>query len=125
MTSPRAFAVCDRCGMVYNHRDLGWQQQWIGPALKTLNKLVCDSCRDKPQEQLRTFIIPPDPIPIDTPRPPQYDNQVVSYLGTEGDTSALGDISDQARLITEDGDFIILEIEDVPTPDPANPAIYP
>lgn len=34
--------------------------------------LVCQSCYDKPQEQLRTVILPPDPVPIMNPRPEDY-----------------------------------------------------
>lgn len=73
---PRAFAVCDRCGMVYNHKDLLWQAQWLGPKYQNLKFLVCESCLDKPQEQLRAFNIPADPIPIDTPRPESYITEI-------------------------------------------------
>jgi hypothetical protein len=73
---PRAFAVCDRCGFVYNHDDLIWQNEWRGPQLQNLRFLVCQPCLDKPQEQLRTFLIPADPIPIDTPRPEDYNAEV-------------------------------------------------
>ena len=124
-TNPRALAVCDRCGMLYNHIDLNWQVQWVGPRLQNLKILVCDSCRDVPQEQLRTFIIPSDPIPIDTPRVEDYYVEVTSNLSTEGVTDVFGDDSDQDDLTTEDGDDLIIEIEDTPTPDPDNPAIYP
>lgn len=73
---PRAFAVCDRCGMVYNHKELLYQGQWSGPKFQNLKVLVCESCLDKPQEQLRAFNIPPDPIPIDTPRPESYITEI-------------------------------------------------
>lgn len=76
MLWPRAFAVCDRCGFLYNHKDLIWQNQWIGPRLENLRILVCLPCRDKPQEQLRTFIIPADPIPIDVPRVEPYISEI-------------------------------------------------
>jgi len=36
--------------------------------------LVCKSCLDVPQEQLRTIILPPDPVPISNPRPENYEN---------------------------------------------------
>lgn len=75
-TRPKAFAVCDRCGFVYNHQDLNWQPQWTGPRLQNLRILVCDSCLDKPQEQLRTLVFPPDPVPIDTPRPEPYISEI-------------------------------------------------
>ncbi len=76
MLWPRAFSVCDRCGFVYNHKDLIWQNQWVGPRLQNLRVLVCDSCVDKPQDQLRTLLIPADPVPIDTPRPENYTAEV-------------------------------------------------
>lgn len=73
---PNAFAVCDRCGFLYNHKDLIWQDQWIGPRLQNLRILVCAECRDKPQDQLRTRIIPADPIPIDVPRQESYITEI-------------------------------------------------
>jgi len=132
--------------MVYNHKDLQFQAQWAGPRLQTLKIMVCDSCLDRPQEQLRSFIIPPDPIPIDTPRPEQYSIEVDSYvsgladtdelLATEGDsdiitqdgedlTTELAGTEIDLQLTTEDEDNLILEIEDVLSPNPENPAIYP
>lgn len=71
---PHAFAICDRCGFQYNHKDLEWQYQWAGPRLQNLRILVCRTCMDMPQEGLRTIIIPPDPVPISNPRPEAYDS---------------------------------------------------
>lgn len=62
-------AICDRCGFTYLHADLQWQYQWAGPKLQNLNMLVCDSCLDVPNEQLRTIRIPPDPTPVINARP--------------------------------------------------------
>ena len=73
---PQAFAVCDRCGFVYNHKDLVWQLDWVGPRMQNKHILICESCRDKPQEQLRTIIVPADPIPIADPRPENYAAEV-------------------------------------------------
>ncbi len=70
---PRAHAICDRCGFRYNHDDLQWQHQWAGPRLQNLRILVCRSCLDVPQEQLRTIILPADPVPIRDPRPEHYE----------------------------------------------------
>jgi hypothetical protein len=73
--SPRAHAVCDRCGFRFNHDRLGWQYQWQGPRLQNIRLLVCpNGCLDKPQEQLRTIVLPPDPIPISNARPEDYIN---------------------------------------------------
>lgn len=71
-TNPRAFAVCDRCGFLYNHYNLAWQYDWVGPRIQNKRILVCPTCMDKPQEQLRTIVIPADPVPIDNPRPGEY-----------------------------------------------------
>lgn len=43
--------------------------QWQGANLVNLRLLVCRECRDVPQPQLRTRMIPADPIPILNPRP--------------------------------------------------------
>src|SRR5215813_3101997 len=71
---PRSHAICDRCGFRYNHDDLQWQYQWAGPRLQNLRLLVCKTCLDIPQEQLRTIVLPPDPVPIANPRPENYIN---------------------------------------------------
>lgn len=65
---PRAFAVCQRCGLWYNHFQLRWQFQWQGSSLQNLRLLVCRPCYDTPQQQLRSIIIPADPQPIQQPR---------------------------------------------------------
>src|SRR5215475_8346047 len=70
--NPRALAICDRCGFRFNHDQLQWQFQWAGPRLQNLRILVCRTCLDVPQEQLRTIILPPDPVPNRDPRPEDY-----------------------------------------------------
>lgn len=67
--SPRAFAVCDRCGFWYNHVDLRWQTDYRGTRLTNIRLLVCDRCLDKPQPQIKPKIITQDPIPIPNARP--------------------------------------------------------
>ena len=75
-TNPEALGVCDRCGFLYNHNRLSWQMDWRGPNLQNLSILVCATCLDKPQESgQRTIILPPDPIPIQNPRPPAWAEQ--------------------------------------------------
>lgn len=69
---PRALAVCDRCGSLYNHVDLRWQYQWRGTKLQNIKQLVCEGCLDIPQEQLRVIILPMDPVPIMNARPENY-----------------------------------------------------
>ncbi len=67
-TSPQAHAICDRCGFRYNHVDLRWQYDWRGASLQNIRLLVCNTCYDVPQEQLRAIVVPADPVPIVNPR---------------------------------------------------------
>lgn len=82
--SPRALGVCDRCGAMFNQDNLQWQWDWLqGPRLFNLRILVCRSCLDVPQQNGRTIVLPPDPVPIANPRPENYvaaDNPL-SFLG--------------------------------------------
>lgn len=68
VSSPNAFAVCDRCGIWYNHTNLRWQFDWRGASLMNIRILVCKTCYDTPQEQLRAIVVPADPVPIQNPR---------------------------------------------------------
>lgn len=72
--SPRALGVCERCGFLYNHDQLRWQYEWRGISLQNIRILVCETCQDKPQDQLRVIILPPDPVPILNARPENYPN---------------------------------------------------
>jgi len=89
---PRALAVCDRCGFMLNHDELQWQMRWRGPRLQNVRLLVCSGCLDTPNEQERTFVLPPDPVPIANPRPENYvvaDNPA-SPLGYDPAHTGLG-----------------------------------
>ena len=66
--NPQAHAICDRCGFRYNHVNLHWQYDWRGASMMNIRILVCNTCYDDPQEQLRAIVIPADPVPIDQPR---------------------------------------------------------
>jgi hypothetical protein len=68
----RSFAVCDRCGFLFNHPDLTFQYQWQGVKLQNKRILVCENCSDKPSQFLRAITLPPDPLPIFNPRPEFY-----------------------------------------------------
>jgi len=70
--NPQAFAICDRCALWYNHYQLKWQYDWAGAALINKRILVCETCYDTPQEQLRAIIVPADPVPIVNPRVEPY-----------------------------------------------------
>ena len=71
-SNPEAAAICDRCGRLFSRSDLMWQYQWAGAQLINLRILVDQSCLDIPQEQLRSIVIPPDPIPVRDPRPQNF-----------------------------------------------------
>jgi hypothetical protein len=75
ITSPRAFGVCERCGMWFNHHKLRWQFEWRGAALMNIRRLVCNACYDRPQQQLRAIVIPADPLPIRNPRPEPFEEE--------------------------------------------------
>ena len=116
---PQALAICQRCEFTYNLVDLRPVVQWAGVKLQTYDILVCRVCFDRPNEQLRTIIIPPDPMPVYNPRPERYATIVPSFIATESTTFAGDDIT------TEDGRGLIHEIGDTPTPSPELPVIYP
>lgn len=82
--NPQAFAVCDRCAMWYNHVDLRWQYDWAGASLINKRILVCDTCYDDPQEQLRAIVLPADPEPIMNPRTEPYTWDNTDYRQVSG-----------------------------------------
>lgn len=87
--SPEAHAICDRCGFRYNFVDLRVQYQWRGATLGPIgNIFVCDICYDTPQEQLRSIILPADPVPIINARPELYPQDSTTYIGTGATTTA-------------------------------------
>jgi len=67
-SNPQAHAICDRCGFRYNHVNLRWQYDWRGASIQNIKLLVCNTCYDVPQEQLRAIVVPADPTPIVNPR---------------------------------------------------------
>ena len=71
-TSPRAWATDDRSGFIGNHENLRWQFDWAGTSLVNKRILVYEDELDKPQRQLGTVILPPDPPPIMNARPEPY-----------------------------------------------------
>jgi hypothetical protein len=80
--NPQAAGQCDLCGRWYNHVDLRWNMEWSGTQLRNTYSLRCRECVDRPQEQLRTIILPPDPPPILNARVPNfaYEEQTVMIL---------------------------------------------
>jgi len=106
--NPRAYAVCDRCAMWYNHHKLKWQMDWAGASLINKRMLVCDRCYDTPQNQLRAIIVPADPMPVMNPRtePYEYDEtnvRVVSQAPTIDPTTGLAIPGLAPTLQTQNG----------------------
>jgi hypothetical protein len=106
-TNPRAFAVCDRCAIWYNHDQLKWQYDWAGASLINKRLLVCTPCYDVPQEQLRAIIIPADPVPIINPRVEPYawdeiDRRQVSGYNTTSSTTGIPVQAGPTRVTTKD-----------------------
>lgn len=67
-SSPRAFAICDCCGFMYNHADLRWNTEWYGNQIRRTGFLRCETCIDIPNPTLRPIKLPADPVPILQPR---------------------------------------------------------
>lgn len=82
--NPRAFAICDRCGFLYNHNQLSWQFDWAGASLINKRILVCQTCNDVPQQQLRAIVVPADPVPIQNPRIQDYAVSETNTRATSG-----------------------------------------
>lgn len=95
--NPRAFAVCDRCGIWFNHFKLTAQKEWSGTRLVNLNLLVCTQCLDVPQAQLKARILPPDPMPILNARVENFNTAENTFLTTD----------DHNLLLTNDGNNLV------------------
>lgn len=94
--SPQAFAICDRCGFLFNHASLKWQYDWRGASMQNTRQLVCTTCLDRPQDQLRALVVPPDPVPIQNPRTQNYTAASVDERVTQsGDVRVTQDASNR------------------------------
>lgn len=112
-SNPQAHAICDRCGIRYNHVDLSFQFDWAGAAMMKKNILVCRRCMDKAQPQLRSVVLPGDPPPILNPRLDIYSvmaqNARVVTLNN-GITVVTGlQVPDDDPRIVEDGALRVTE----------------
>jgi hypothetical protein len=108
-TNPQAHAICDRCSFRYNHVDLKFQYDWAGASLINKRILVCDTCYDTPQQQLRAIIIPADPVPIINPRVEPYawdeiDRRQVSGNNTTNPQTGIPVQRGDTRVTTIDTD---------------------
>jgi hypothetical protein len=105
--SPEAHAICDRCGFRYNFSALQWQYDWRGAALQNLRILVCESCTDTPQEQLRAIVVPADPTPIINARVEDFSVAETDYRTVSGpityDTKTGLPLRNPVFRATEDG----------------------
>jgi hypothetical protein len=77
--SPRAHAICDRCGFRYNFIDLKWQHDYRGPVVANLRILVCPPCLDEINAQLRAIVLPIDPEPIINARVQDFEGAEANY----------------------------------------------
>lgn len=73
--------------MWYNRDRLRFQYEWRGAALQNIYVLVCCECYDVPQEQLRSIVIPQDPVPVQIPSIEFFDADETTYMGLSGSTT--------------------------------------
>lgn len=110
-SSPEATAACDRCQQLWNLNALQWQLQYYGMQLQSTGFLVCPTCLDVPQPQLKPIILPPDPEPVLNPRVFNYTNAETDYLSTEQDVRIVE--QDEASIITQpNGNVMLGELAD-------------
>lgn len=131
--NPQAAAVCDRCGGVLNHVDLSWQFDWAGAGLINKRLLVCSSCTDTPQQQLRSIVLPADPPVIMNARPQDYvtastDRRVTSGQDTVNFKTGIpvpgGDVritQDDETRVTQQTGFANGSLNERPGTDPNAP----
>ena len=106
-TNPQAHAICDRCGFRYNHVNLKWQYDWAGASLINKRILVCNTCYDEPQEQLREIVVPADPMPIINPRVQDFvtaeqNTRVTSGQNTTDPVTGIPIINGDTRITQDD-----------------------
>lgn len=117
--SPQAHAICDRCGFRYNHVNLKWQFDWSGASLVNRQMLVCNSCYDEPQQQLRAIVIPADPVPIQNPRIEYFvnaetNNRVTSGQNSVDPTTGLPVIGGNNRITQADDNRVTQQTGEAP-----------
>jgi len=118
-TSPQAHAICDRCGFRYNHVQLNWQFDYAGASLINKRLLVCRTCYDTPQEQLRAVVIPADPMPIINPRVQDFVTAETSTRFTSGQntvdaTTNIPVIGGDVRITQDDNDRVTQQTGEAP-----------
>ena len=106
-SNPQAFGVCDRCGIWYNLVNLRWQYDWRGATMQNIRLLVCNTCYDEPQTQLRAIVVPADPVPIEQARIQDFaaastDYQTITQPTVYDPTTGIP-IPSTTTLLTQDG----------------------
>jgi hypothetical protein len=104
--APRAFGVCDRCGIWYNHSELRWQYNIRGRGLQNLRILVCSDCEDEPSYFLKPIIVPPDPPPIPNARPEQFCQDEVDDRTTTNPALPWVDFATSSNILLSGSQFI-------------------
>lgn len=66
---PQAMGECDLTGFWYPLSEMRHKMEWAGNKLVDTGLLVGPDQLDKPQHQYRSVILPPDPRPVQNPRP--------------------------------------------------------
>lgn len=66
---PQAMGECDISGFWYPLANMRRKFEWAGNSLVDTGLLVGPDQLDKPQDQYRSLILPPDPRPVQNPRP--------------------------------------------------------
>lgn len=129
---PRPLGACDRCGFIYNRDRLKWQFQWSGLTHRNTQMLVCPSCMDTLQPQLKAIKIPIDPLPVRNPRPGEFGGMVISsspdafntvvpsqIVVQSPNTDGTQEIGDRSPLVTQDSSLpLTTEVTVTPYPDP-------
>ncbi len=110
--SPRGWATCVRCGFVTNMVKLINQTDWRGTQLQSLFTFVCEPCLDRPQRQLGTVILPPDPVGLLNARPEPYPSDEYWLFLWEGvgypiylEGSSQSAITLETSIYSNDGDW--------------------
>lgn len=102
--APEALGVCDRCGHLYNLRELQYQPIIAGPTVIVTRRRVCWQCLDELNPQFQTVRLPPDPAPVSDPRPAFYAldekqfYEIASYIGRPGLFSARGRVECELQV---------------------------
>jgi hypothetical protein len=82
--NPRAFAICDNCGGLWNHDRLAFQRRYAGANIVQTATLSCPKCLDKVNPNLRAIRIDADPKGVFDPRPQQYSDYSGDGRSTDG-----------------------------------------